>query len=107
MGENNMCAEPAQYGTGGEDMNTDPAQFQRFLTLIPDEINPHVWFIPLGMGLKSPDIPKGESAKDEKYRLTPEKAHERIKKGINVGIYATPGGLLFLDADTDKGNTSI
>jgi hypothetical protein len=85
-------------------MNTDPAQFQRFLTLIPDEINPHIWFIPLGMGLKSPDIPKGESAKDEKYRLTPEKAHERIKKGINVGIYATPGGLLFLDADTDKGN---
>lgn len=85
-------------------MNTDPAQFQRFLTLIPDEIKPHVWFIPLGMGLKSPDIPKGESTKDEKYRLTPEKAFEWIKRGHNVGIYATPGGLLFLDADTDKGN---
>jgi len=84
-------------------MNSDTAQFRRFLELIPDEVMPNVWFIPLVAGTKTPDIPKGASTKDEKYRLEPEQALDRIKNGANVGIYALPKGLLFLDADTDKG----
>ncbi len=82
---------------------TEPQQFERFLKLIPDVTLPNLWLIPLGKGTKNPDILKGEKAKDEKYRLTPGQAVDRLKMGMNVGIYATSGGVLFLDLDTDRG----
>lgn len=79
-------------------------EFNRFISHIHADIISNVWFIPLRKGTKEPDIPKGEGLKDPKYRLTSEQASERIRSGENVGIYAMNGGLLFLDADTDKGN---
>jgi len=82
---------------------TDPAQFKRLLELIPSEIMDKVWFIPLGKGVKDPDVPEGAKLIDPKYRLSAEQALERLKEGLNVGIYAIPNGLLFLDVDTDKG----
>lgn len=86
-------------------MNTDPAEFQRLLDLIPPEVMPYVWFIPLPSGEKfPPDVPKGTKMKNnEKYRMTPQQALDWLKSDKNVAIYAIPHGLLFLDADTDKG----
>jgi hypothetical protein len=84
-------------------MNTDPAQFRRLLELIPEGVLDKAWFIPLGKGVKTPDVPTGAMLKDVKYRLSADQALERLKKGLNVGIYAIPQGVLFLDADTDNG----
>jgi|GEM_PF-801203 len=84
--------------------NTSAEEFSRFIARIPADVMPNVWFIPLRKGTKEPDIPQGESLKDAKHRLTPAQAADRIISGRNVGIYAMKGGLLFIDADTDKGN---
>lgn len=88
----------------GEVMNTDPEEFKKTWDRIPEATRANVWLIPLKAGSKEPDIPKGAKLKDPTYRLTYEQARARLTAGDNVGIYALPGGLLFLDTDTKAGN---
>src|SRR5659263_32652 len=85
--------------------NTEPAQFQRLLELIPPEIMDKVWFFPLPSGKKfPPDVPKGTVMNfNEEYRLSPSQALDRMKAGKNVGIYCLPGGLFIIDEDREKG----
>ena len=85
-------------------MNTDPEEFKRLWDHIPADTRGNVWFIPLKAGSKEPDTPKGAKLKDPAYRLTYEQAQTRLTEGANVGIYALPGGLLFLDTDTEAGS---
>lgn len=89
--------------TMNKSIKTNPEEFITFLQYIPKEIAEKVWLIPLRAGTKEPEIQKGESAKDEKYRLKPEQALERLKKGLNVGMYAILDGLLFADIDAKSG----
>jgi len=44
---------------------------------------------------KKPDIPKGESWKDPKFKLTTAQAYERLNAGLNVGIVACEGLVIF------------
>lgn len=85
----------------GKLMTTDPKQFERLLELIPPEIIPNVWFFPLPSGKKFP--PACKDPQDETNRLTAQQALDRLKKGLNVGIYCLPGGLFIIDEDREKG----
>jgi hypothetical protein len=82
-------------------MSTEPAHFQRLLELIPPEIMVKVWFFPLPSGKKYP--PACKDPQDEKNRLTAQQALDRLKKGLNVGIYCLPGGLFIIDEDRENG----
>ncbi len=58
-------------------MNTTPEEFIKFLKLLPKT----PILIPILANSKLPDIPKGESWKDEKHYLTPERAIKRLENG--------------------------
>ncbi|MEM2619225.1 MAG: bifunctional DNA primase/polymerase, partial [Candidatus Hadarchaeales archaeon] len=86
--------------TGGA--GTDPEQFRLFLSLLPGEIRPKVWYFPVQPGNKRPDVPSGESWKDPKFRLTEEQALRRLEEGGNVGVVGLPGSLAIIDIDRDN-----
>jgi hypothetical protein len=77
---------------------TDIAEFSKFLKHIP--IEPYL--IPLVRNGKDPDVPKGESWKDPKYKLTVEQAQERLAHGFNVGVVATGKDLVLFDHDAPE-----
>jgi len=85
---------------GAREMTTDPAQFQKLLKIVSPEIIETLWFLPLPFGKKDP--PACKEPKDEKNRLTAQQALDRLKKGMNVGLYCSPTGLLIIDVDMDK-----
>jgi len=76
-------------------MTTEPEEFSKFLKYIPFE----PYLIPLVKNGKDPDVPKGGSWKDPKYKLTKEQAQERLKQGLNVGVVATGKDLVLFDHD--------
>jgi len=65
-------------------MSTDATQFKKWYAKVSKVCDP--WLIPVRDD-KSPDVPKGESAKDEKYRLSEKEALKRLESGKNVGVY--------------------
>jgi hypothetical protein len=79
-------------------VSTDPEEFKRFLSLLPPELGERLWLIPLCKHSKKPDIPEGVSTLDPRFRLTPEQAVERLRRGLNVGIMAR-GDIALLDID--------
>jgi len=84
--------------------NTNPKDFKTFLSLIPKEVLDKVWFFPIRSNRKVPDVPQGTILKaNSAYRLTPAQSYQRLKNGLNVGIYALPQGLMFVDLDVSKG----
>lgn len=84
--------------------NTNPKDFKMFLELLPKELFEYTWFFPLRPSKKNPDCPSGTILKGNlSYRLHPKEAYTRLKWGKNVGIYALPKGLLFLDLDVENG----
>ncbi|KXA92188.1 hypothetical protein AKJ64_03815, partial [candidate division MSBL1 archaeon SCGC-AAA259E17] len=66
-------------------LDTKVGEFDRFIEHLPEEIAESLWFIPVRED-KAPDIPEGESLRDEKFRLGLEEARERLEDGKNVGI---------------------
>ena len=70
---------------------TKPEEFAKFISLLP--MNPYL--IPLKRESKDPDIHEGESWKDPKYRLTTEQAYVRLCTGLNVGVVACEGLVMF------------
>jgi hypothetical protein len=99
-GEFDMSKEGVMAGT-------DPEEFKRFLNLLPPELGEKLWLIPLRRHSKKPDIPKGRSTLDRKFKLTPELAVERLRHGLNVGIMAK-GDVVLLDIDaTYKSNCNM
>jgi P4 family phage/plasmid primase-like protien len=77
---------------------TKPEEFAKFISLLP--MNPYL--IPLKRESKDPDIPKGESWKDPKYKLTTDQAYARLCAGLNVGVVASEGLLIFDLDDPEK-----
>ena len=56
-----------------ENEKTDAKEFDKIVQLLRSE----PYMIPLQRHSKDPDVPKGESWKDPKYRLTTVQARER------------------------------
>lgn len=77
---------------------TSVEEFDKWLSLLPWE----PWLIPVQRHGKAPDLPKGESWKDSKWRLTIEGARQRIIDGLNVGVAATGKDFVFFDHDDPR-----
>jgi hypothetical protein len=85
---------------------TKPDDFKKLLPNIPDERFKNIWFFPVRQDRKNPDVPPGTILKgNTAYRLTAKDAYQRLKSGKNIGIYALPAGLMFLDIDVKDGKT--
>lgn len=80
-------------------MRTSIDEFDLWVSLVPESVLSRAWLFPVTRNSKVPDVPAGESWKDEKHRLTVEEAHVRIIDGLNVGVAATGEGLVFFDFD--------
>lgn len=80
-------------------MSTNPAEFQRFINAIPEDLHNKLYFIPLKILDKGPDVPEKESWKDPIYRLTITEAKKRLERKGNVGFVAQPETLLVIDLD--------
>jgi len=78
-------------------VNTNTQEFEKWISLLPFP----PWLIPLQKSSKVPDIPAGESWKDEKWRLTIDQARERLKNGLNVGVVAV-NDYVFWDHDNPE-----
>jgi hypothetical protein len=84
--------------------NTNPKDFLTFSDIIPKEISQNIWIVPIRTNAKLPDVPKGTVLKGNMaYRLTPSEAYARLKNGSNIGLYAIPRGLMFIDLDVKDG----
>jgi predicted transcriptional regulator len=79
-------------------MSARVEEFEKWLKFLPWD----PWLIPCVEHGKVPDIPKDESWKDAKYRLTVEQAKERIRSGLNVGVVATGRDFVFVDLDNPE-----
>jgi hypothetical protein len=78
---------------------TDPKEFKKWLTWLPEEKRDKLTLIPLQPMSKVPDVPRGESWQNPLYHLVPEAALDRLEIGKNVGVVATKGTLAFLDIE--------
>jgi len=79
---------------------TNPKDFKAFVELIPKKVLENTWFFPVRQDNKDPDVPRGTILKGNvNYRLSRYDALNRLKWGKNVGTYALPLGLMFLDLD--------
>ncbi|KUJ94011.1 MAG: Phage/plasmid primase, P4 family [Archaeoglobus fulgidus] len=78
-------------------MTTKPSEFVKLLERIPQ--GGEVAFIPIVENGKEPDTPVKIKDNLEKIKLTASEALRRLQRGQNVGIYAFPGGLCFVDVD--------
>jgi len=78
--------------------NAATEEFDKFIRLL--SFTPHL--IPLCENSKEPNVPKTESWKDEKHRLTVEQARQRIYDGGNVGIVATGDDIVIFDLDNPE-----
>jgi len=76
---------------------TKPEELHTFLSLLPHT----PILIPIVANGKKPDVPEGESWKDSKFYLTPERAIQRLKEGLNVGIVAHDW-LVIVDLDNPE-----
>ena len=82
---------------------TKPSDFKTFEQIIPKSRREHVWFFPIRGSRKTPDCPIGTVLKNNAdMRITRTEVEKRLQWGQNYGIYALPGGLMFLDLDTDE-----
>lgn len=88
-------------------MRTDPDEFARWHTCFPSEIRKGLWFFPVRFHPtdsdrgKAPEVPKGESWKDSRYRLSFEEAEHRLEVEKNVGV-AAHGDIAVGDVDNIK-----
>ena len=83
---------------------TDPKDFEKLNSIIPQDIRKDVWYIPLRSNKKLPEVRAGDKWKlNTNYRLSYGAALTRMKWGSNVGLVALPGTLLFLDLDVKGG----
>jgi len=80
-------------------MSTSPDEFQRFINAIPDNLHSKLYFIPLKIHDKGPDVPEKETWKDPVYRLTITEAKKLLQRRGNVGFVAQPETLLVIDLD--------
>ena len=78
-------------------MKTKPHEFVKFLKRIPQELD--VAFIPVKPESKEPDVSIPIKGNLDKVKLTSNDALRRLQQGKNVGIYAFPQGLCFVDID--------
>jgi hypothetical protein len=81
-------------------IQTSSCEFEKFLKLLP--YSPTL--IPIFANDKVPDIPSGESWKDQKHQLTVEQAFQRLEQGQNVGVVAVDWLVI---VDLDKPNKYI
>ncbi|MEM2030973.1 MAG: phage/plasmid primase, P4 family [Archaeoglobaceae archaeon] len=74
-----------------------------FLKLIHrlNEANVDPILIPIKPQSKEPDVSVSIKENLDKVRLTPQEAIKRLEEGKNVGIYAFPHGLCFVDIESD------
>lgn len=83
---------------------TVDSYFKQLIKRIPNEVFKNVWFFPIRQAAKRPEVPLGTALKgNTAYRLDVRDCIKRLKQGKNVGIYALPGGLMFLDLDVEQG----
>ncbi len=73
---------------------TSSSEFERFLKLLPHTPT----LIPIIANGKVPDIPAGESWKNQKHHLTVEQSFQRLDQGKNVGVVAVDW-LVIVDLD--------
>ena len=78
-------------------MKTRPHEFIKFLKRIPQGVV--VAFIPVKPESKEPDVGIPIKSNPDKVKLTPNDALRRLQQGRNVGVYAFPQGLCFVDID--------
>lgn len=84
--------------------NTNPKDFERLLSRIPEQNKANVWFLPIRGNKKIPDVPKGTTLKNNRYyKLSGNTVLKRLRNGQNAGVYALSGGLMFLDVDVKNG----
>ena len=81
------------------DAETRVKEFEKWLKQIPTKLWNDLWFIPIVPNSKIPDVPKGESWLDEKYRLSIDDVVNRLKAGKNAAFVATPNTLVVVDLD--------
>jgi len=76
---------------------------EEFLKLIKriEEVNADPILIPVKANSKEPDVSVSIKENLDKVRLTPQEAIKRLEEGKNVGIYAFPHGLCFVDIESD------
>ncbi|MEM1671414.1 MAG: phage/plasmid primase, P4 family [Archaeoglobaceae archaeon] len=67
--------------------------------LLEADISPIL--IPIKVNSKEPDVSVSIKENLDKVRLTPQEAIKRLEEGKNVGIYAFPHGLCFVDIESD------
>lgn len=78
--------------------------FQEVLNILPESVLKNTLFFPIRQDSKNPDVPAGTDMKtNTSIYLNKYDAIKRLKWGKNVGIYALPGGLMFLDLDVKNG----
>jgi len=102
-GEAQTFAQSLESDKGGQrrmegknfEVHTCPAEFDKWLRLLPWK----PWLIPCVKHGKEPDVPKGESWKATKWRLSLTDARKRIQAGLNVGVVATGRDFVFFDHD--------
>lgn len=83
---------------------TNPKDFEILMKLIPPVVEKNIWFFPIRQDRKNPDVPGGTILKENAaYRMTKYESLKRLKWGKNIGMYALPGGLMFLDLDVRDG----
>lgn len=83
---------------------TNPKDFEKFVKLLPKNILENIWFFPIRMQSKNPEVPANSRLKgNSENRIRMDFALARLKRGANVGIYAIEKGLMFLDLDVSDG----
>ena len=78
-------------------MKTDPKQFLRLIHRLPHGCD--VAFIPVVENRKEPDANIKIKENLDRIKLTQNEALRRLQRGLNVGVYAFPQGLCFVDID--------
>ena len=80
-------------------LKTDPKQFLKFINRLPQV---DVAFIPLVENGKEPAVTIKIKENLDNIKLTQDEALRRIQRGQNVGVYAFPNGLCFIDIDDPR-----
>ncbi len=76
-------------------MKTSVEEFTKWRNFLPWD----PWLIPIQHHGKLPDVPKGESWKNPRFRLTTKQVQTRLTQGKNIAIVATGRDYVLLDED--------
>lgn len=85
--------------TGVSALRTSVSEFARWLSLIPEGIEPHL--IAIKKGGKAPFVPKDRSWKDDEFRLQIEEAKQWLAEEGNIAFVARRD-LVVIDIDDER-----